>query len=230
MGLIGVGGLSPLQARIRLALALGAGLKGKELSEYMQDALEPLIVLPPFGDCEEFDRPIRESRFVHVLGGDPRDALDFDVLDPDFCVECERGEDRAFSCGVEAFDVGTRIRFGEAEFLSLLEGRLVAEIAGRHGVEDEVRRAVHDPYDSRDAVPGKGSFYTESLFLLLLFLTWLAYKNKAYRWSGFWGMLLTASRVVGVVAVTVLVLTYLYRAYKAQQLFTRQTQIGRAHV
>ena len=38
LGLIGAGGLSPLQARIRLALALGAGLKGKELSEYMQDA------------------------------------------------------------------------------------------------------------------------------------------------------------------------------------------------
>ena len=36
MGLIDAGGLSPLQARIRLALALGAGLKGKELSDYMQ--------------------------------------------------------------------------------------------------------------------------------------------------------------------------------------------------
>lgn len=69
------------------------------------------------------------------------------------------------------------------------------------------------------------SFYTESLFLLLLFLTWLTYKNKAYRWSGFWGMLLTASRVVGVVAVAVLVLAYLYRAYKTQQLFTRQTLV-----
>ena len=37
MGLIGAGGLSPLQARVRLALALGAGLGGRELSDYMQD-------------------------------------------------------------------------------------------------------------------------------------------------------------------------------------------------
>ena len=37
MGLIGAGSLSPLQARIRLALALGAGFKGRELSDYMQD-------------------------------------------------------------------------------------------------------------------------------------------------------------------------------------------------
>ena len=71
-------------------------------------------------------------------------------------MECEGGEDRAFGCGVESFDVGTRICFGEAEFLGLLEGRLVAEIASRHGVEDEVRGAVHDADNSRDAVPGKG--------------------------------------------------------------------------
>ena len=38
MGLLSGGGLSPLQARIRLALALGSGLKGKDLSDYMQDA------------------------------------------------------------------------------------------------------------------------------------------------------------------------------------------------
>lgn len=38
MGLLSGGGLSPLQARIRLALALGSGLKGKDLSDYMQDS------------------------------------------------------------------------------------------------------------------------------------------------------------------------------------------------
>ena len=36
MGLINAGTLSPIQARIRLALALGAGLKDQELREYMQ--------------------------------------------------------------------------------------------------------------------------------------------------------------------------------------------------
>ena len=36
MGLISAGMLSPLQARIRLALALGAGLEGQELRDYMQ--------------------------------------------------------------------------------------------------------------------------------------------------------------------------------------------------
>jgi len=38
MGMLSGGGLSPLQARIRLALALGSGLKGKDLSDYLQDA------------------------------------------------------------------------------------------------------------------------------------------------------------------------------------------------
>ncbi len=38
IGLLSGGGLSPLQARIRLALALGSGLKGKDLSDYLQDA------------------------------------------------------------------------------------------------------------------------------------------------------------------------------------------------
>ena len=38
MGLLSGGGLSPLQARIRLALALGSGLKGKDLSDYLQDS------------------------------------------------------------------------------------------------------------------------------------------------------------------------------------------------
>lgn len=37
MGLISAGRFSPLQARIRLALALGAGLEGGELADYMQD-------------------------------------------------------------------------------------------------------------------------------------------------------------------------------------------------
>ena len=38
MGMLSGGGLSPLQARIRLALALGSGLKGKDLSDYLQDS------------------------------------------------------------------------------------------------------------------------------------------------------------------------------------------------
>ena len=38
IGLLSGGGLSPLQARIRLALALGSGLKGKDLSDYLQDS------------------------------------------------------------------------------------------------------------------------------------------------------------------------------------------------
>ena len=38
IGLLSGGGLSLLQARIRFALALGSGLKGKDLSDYMQDS------------------------------------------------------------------------------------------------------------------------------------------------------------------------------------------------
>ncbi len=37
MGLISAGGLTPLQARIKLALALGAGFEGQDLQSFMQD-------------------------------------------------------------------------------------------------------------------------------------------------------------------------------------------------
>ena len=64
-------------------------------------------------------------------------------------------QDRSFRGGVEAVDVGGRVRLGVAEPGGLLHRVLVAVAARGHRRQDEVGGAVDDPHDPRDAVTGK---------------------------------------------------------------------------
>lgn len=59
-------------------------------------------------------------------------------------------------------------------------------------------------------------FYTESLFLLLLWLTWRAYKKHHFGKLIFFGGLLCATRLVGVVAITAITLDFLYQNWRQQ--------------
>ncbi len=59
--------------------------------------------------------------------------------------------------------------------------------------------------------------YTESLFLFLLVATFYAYDHKNYSLAAFLGILLSACRLVGVVAVAALCLDYLFKAWQAKR-------------
>ena len=70
-------------------------------------------------------------------------------------MEGQRGQDGALRCGIQALDVCGRVGLGEAQVLRLLEGVLVAQALGTHGVQDEVRRAVDNAHHGGDAVAGQ---------------------------------------------------------------------------
>ena len=59
-----------------------------------------------------------------------------------------------------------------------------------------------------------GAYYTESLFLLLLTCCLVAYERKKYGWCGWWALLMSATRVVGVLIVPALIVDYLWQKRK----------------
>ncbi|MBQ6449839.1 hypothetical protein IJJ08_02960 [bacterium] len=65
--------------------------------------------------------------------------------------------------------------------------------------------------------------YTESLFLFLLVALFYAYDHRRYAWVGVLGILLSACRIVGIIAVAALCLDYLYHAWKSQHMYRWET-------
>jgi len=64
--------------------------------------------------------------------------------------------------------------------------------------------------------------YTESLFLFLLMALFYAYDHKKYSLVAVCGFLLSACRVVGILAVLAVIIDYLFQAWRQQKL-TRKT-------
>jgi hypothetical protein len=62
------------------------------------------------------------------------------------------------------------------------------------------------------------SFYTESLFLLLLVAFWRAYQQKKLGRAGIWGAILSATRVTGIVAVIWAIGDYFWQAWRKRRL------------
>ena len=87
-----------------------------------------------------------------VLGRQSRNTLPRNRIDTDPAAERQGGHDRALCRGVVAFNVGTGIRFSEAELLGLSQRLVVVSATRRHRIENEVRRTIHDSRDLTHAI------------------------------------------------------------------------------
>lgn len=62
-----------------------------------------------------------------------------------------------------------------------------------------------------------GAFYTESLFLILVFLTFIMSNKKKWLWAGIFAGLASATRVIGILLVPALIIEYLLEDKKIEE-------------
>ena len=65
--------------------------------------------------------------------------------------------------------------------------------------------------------------YSESLFLFLLVSTWYAWRHHRLWWVSYLGSLLSACRIVGVIAVVTIIVEHLYHAWQEHRLAKLET-------
>jgi hypothetical protein len=109
-------------------------------------------VVGPAGDAQQLDHAAHRPGARHVGGADLGDALAVDVGGPDPGVEGQAGQDGRLGRGVEALDIGCRVRLGVTERRRVVERLAEPGAGGVHRRQDEVGGAVHDAGDPGDPV------------------------------------------------------------------------------
>jgi hypothetical protein len=108
-----------------------------------------------FGDGHELHRVSQPLGERDIAVGYVRYSLPIDIARNHSRTEGHRGQDGRLRCRIEALDVGRGILFGITEPLGLGQGLGERHPRLGHAAEDEVGRAVHDPYDPLDPFAGQ---------------------------------------------------------------------------
>ena len=102
------------------------------------------------GDAQQLDDVAKAFGHGDVCRGDSADALVVHVAGDHLRPEGDRRHDRRLGPGIEPFDIGCWVTFGETQCLRLGESDAVVGALLGHLGEDEVGGAVDDPHDSSD--------------------------------------------------------------------------------
>ena len=104
------------------------------------------------GDAQQFDAVAQLFSVADVLAFQLADAFQVAVLEINRRAERKRGHNAQFVCRIVAFDIESRIGFGIAQLLCLLEHVGKRAAVGAHIAQDEVAGAVDDAGHRFDAV------------------------------------------------------------------------------
>ena len=110
---------------------------------------------PRLGDREQLDPVAELARRIEVDRLDAADALGRDVLEGELGAERHRGEQGELVRGIDAVDVGARIRLGVAQLLRPTQHCVEGLARPLHLAQHVVRGSIDDAVHAADAVRGQ---------------------------------------------------------------------------